>query len=150
MTEERINPHRIKPASKAMFALVAAVSAEAESAGVEPEILEFVKLRASQLNHCAFCIDMHMVDARKLGISDQRLDLLPAWRETSLYSERERAAMELTEAMTLLPDDVSDEVWEGAAKVFSEDQLAVVVWAASVINALNRLGVTTRRRIPAR
>jgi AhpD family alkylhydroperoxidase len=113
--------------------------------GVEPLLAELVKLRASQINHCAFCLDMHYKDARALGETEERLYMLPAWREASVYSERERAALALTEAITELTDGyVPDDVYDAAAKVFDEKELATVIWLVAIINTWNRLNVTTR------
>jgi alkylhydroperoxidase family enzyme len=103
------------------------------------------------LNGCAFCLDMHARDARKLGESERRIYLLGAWWETELYSGQERAALALTDAMTRLSQtqDVSDEIYERAVSVFTEEQYRVVAWAITVINAFNRLGVTSRKPLPA-
>lgn len=152
MSGQRLDLHKISPAaSRGMFAFQQAVTEESDRVGLDPELRELIKIRASQLNGCAFCLDMHTRDARKLGMSEQRLDLLPAWRETDLYSEQERAALALTEAITELTEDgVPDEVWEEAAEAFPEAQLSVVVWSATVINTWNRLGVTARRGFPHR
>uniref|UniRef100_UPI0004C01396 carboxymuconolactone decarboxylase family protein n=1 Tax=Streptomyces sp. NRRL S-1022 TaxID=1463880 RepID=UPI0004C01396 len=102
------------------------------------------KIRASQLNHCAFCLDMHLAVARKHGVSERQLDLLAAWEETEdVYDERERAALALTEAVTVLTDGfVPDDVYERAAKHFEEAELAQLIAAIAVINAWNRFGVT--------
>lgn len=128
------------------------VEKAARETGLDGTLIELVKIRASQLNGCAFCLDMHTHDARKMGLSDQKLFLLSAWRETDLFDEKERAALALTEAMTTLSQhrDVPDEVYEQATGVFTKDQYAVVAWAATVINAFNRLGVTSRTAIPRR
>jgi AhpD family alkylhydroperoxidase len=102
-------------------------------------------LRASQINGCAFCLDMHWKDARAAGETEERLYMLSAWRESSLYSERERAALALCEAMTLVAGrGVPDEVWEQAAAVFSEQELSQVVFAVAVINTWNRLQITAQ------
>jgi len=104
-----------------------------------------IEIRASQINGCAFCLDMHWKDARAAGESEERLYMLGAWRESALYSERERAALELTEAITEIAGrGVSDAVWDRAADVFSEKELAQVVFAITVINAWNRLSITTQ------
>lgn len=106
---------------------------------------ELVKLRASQLNGCAFCIDMHWKDARSEGESEDRLYSLNAWRESPLYSDRERAALGLCEAMTLIADGhVTDEVWERARDQFDDEELAQLVFAVTAINAWNRLMTTAR------
>jgi AhpD family alkylhydroperoxidase len=121
-------------------------------AGLDPKLLELVKIRASQLNGCAYCLDMHSHDARKLGETERRLFVLAAWRETDMFTEQERAALALTEAMTQLPEhrDVPDDVYDAAADVFTERQLTVVVWAATVINTFNRFGVTGRTPLPTK
>ncbi|MFC4533867.1 carboxymuconolactone decarboxylase family protein [Sphaerisporangium dianthi] len=112
--------------------------------GLEAPLLELVRIRASQINGCAYCIDMHTIDARAAGEREQRIYALTAWRETPFFTGRERAALELTEAVTLLPGGVSDEVYDQAAQHFSEDELAKLIWAVIVINAWNRVGVTSR------
>ena len=115
------------------------------AAGLERSLLELIKVRASQINKCAYCIDSHTKEARANGETEQRLALLPAWEETSLYTEQERAALALTEAITVLTDGfVPDDVYQAAAAVFTEEQLVQVVWAATIINAFNRLGVSGR------
>jgi AhpD family alkylhydroperoxidase len=104
-----------------------------------------IEIRASQINGCAFCLDMHWKDARAAGESEERLYMLGAWRESPLYSERERAALELTEAMTeIAVRGVPDHVWEQAAAAFGEEELGQVVYAITVINAWNRLQITTQ------
>ncbi len=109
--------------------------------------LELVKLRASQINGCGFCVDMHSHDAKKGGESDERLFSLAAWREAPYYTEAERAAFALTEAATRLADRaeaVPDEVWEEATKHYDDETLSALVVAIATINAWNRIGVTTR------
>lgn len=104
-----------------------------------------IDIRASQINGCAFCLDMHYKDALAAGETLERLYMLSAWRESSLYSEQERAALELCEAMTeIAGNGVPDEVWCRAAAAFSTDELGQVVVAITVINAWNRLQITTR------
>ena len=127
--------------NKAMYALDAA----ARKISLEAPLLELVRTRASQLNGCAYCVDMHTSDARKGGESEQRLYALPVWRETPFFTARERAALELTEAATRLTDgEVGDEVFNRAAAQFSEVELAELIWAIAVINTWNRLGATAR------
>lgn len=114
---------------------------------IEPprEVGDLVKVRASQINGCAFCIDMHGKEARAAGESEERLYALPAWRESPLYSARERAALELCEAITLIADGhVPDEVFERASAAFSPQELAQLVFAITAINAWNRLMLTAR------
>ncbi|WP_169984653.1 carboxymuconolactone decarboxylase family protein [Microbispora sp. H10836] len=115
--------------------------------GVPHPTLELMKIRASQINGCAFCLDMHGRDAKKAGESDERLWSVAAWREAPYYTDAERAALALTEAATRLadrPDPVPDEVWEEAAKHYSEEQLAALVVAIAQINAWNRISVISR------
>lgn len=131
--------------SGAMGALHAAAAAAARDAGVEPELLELVRIRASQVNGCAFCIDMHTKDARAGGETEQRIYALNAWRETPFFTQRERLALALAEAVTLVHDGhVPDPVYRAAAEAFKEDELAAVIWTAVVINAYNRIAVSTR------
>ncbi|MFD9796439.1 carboxymuconolactone decarboxylase family protein [Streptomyces sp. NPDC059070] len=114
--------------------------------GVDPVIHELVKIRASQLNHCAFCLDMHTKDALAAGESVERIVQLNAWEESKhFYTEKELAAIELTEAITVLTDGfVPDEVYARAAAHFDETELGHLIAAITVINAWNRFGVTTR------
>nr|WP_112284611.1 carboxymuconolactone decarboxylase family protein [Prauserella muralis] len=133
-----------------MVTLQSAIEKAAADAGLDQRLIELVKIRASQLNGCAFCLDQHSRDARNLGESQRRIVLLGAWRETDLYTEQERAALALTDAMTRLPQyqDVPDDVYEQATSAFTQEQYAVVAWAATAINAWNRLGVTSRKPLP--
>ncbi|MFF3909101.1 carboxymuconolactone decarboxylase family protein [Streptomyces sp. NPDC001848] len=114
--------------------------------GLDAKLRELVKIRASQLNHCAFCLDMHTKDALAAGESVERIVQLSAWQEARhFYTEQELAALELTEAVTVLTDGfVPDEVYEKAAEHFEEAELAQLIAAIAVINAWNRFGVTTR------
>ncbi len=127
--------------NKAMNALEAA----SRKTRVEAPLQELVRARASQLNGCAYCVDMHAADARKGGETEQRLYALPVWRDTPFFTARERAALALTEAATRLTDGpVSDEVFAAAAEQFDEVELAELIWVITVINAWNRLGATAR------
>ncbi|MET7616434.1 carboxymuconolactone decarboxylase family protein [Streptomyces sp. NPDC005408] len=114
--------------------------------GLDPVLLELVKIRASQINHCAFCLDMHTKDALAAGESVERIIQLGAWEESQhFYTAKEIAAIELTEAVTVLTDGfVPDEVYEKAAKHFDETELAQLISAIAVINAWNRFGVSAR------
>ncbi|MEV7201123.1 carboxymuconolactone decarboxylase family protein [Streptomyces griseoluteus] len=114
--------------------------------GVDPTLLELVKIRASQLNHCAYCLDMHTKDALAAGESVERIVQLSAWDESRhFYTGKELAALELTEAVTVLTDGfVPDDVYERAAKQFEEAELAQLIAAITVINAWNRFAVSTR------
>jgi AhpD family alkylhydroperoxidase len=105
---------------------------------------ELVKLRASQINGCAFCTDMHTKDAAAAGETQQRLNLVAVWREATVFTEAERAALELAEQGTRIADaagGVSDEVWQNAAKYYDEDQLMALVGVIALINAYNRMNV---------
>jgi AhpD family alkylhydroperoxidase len=110
---------------------------------IEAPLQELVRARASQLNGCAYCVDMHTADARKGGESERRLHALPVWRDTPFFTARERAALALTEAATRLTEaPVSDAVFAEAAEHFDEVELAELIWVIAVINAWNRLGAT--------
>ncbi|MEV6424025.1 carboxymuconolactone decarboxylase family protein [Streptomyces sp. NPDC051662] len=138
----RLNMAKLAPeVYKAMVRLDAAARQ-----GVDPTLLELVKIRASQLNHCAFCLDMHTKDALAAGESVERIIQLSAWEESRhFYTPKEIAAIELTEAVTVLTDGfVPDEVYERVAAHFDEAELAQLISAITVINAWNRFGVTTR------
>jgi AhpD family alkylhydroperoxidase len=114
--------------------------------GLDAKLLELVKIRASQLNHCAYCLDMHTKDALAAGESIERIIQLSTWEESRhFYTAKEIAAIELTEAVTVLTDGfVTDEVYDRAAKHFGETELAQLLAAITVINAWNRFAVTTR------
>ena len=117
-----------------------------QSIRLERGLGDLIALRASQMNDCAFCVDMHSQDMRAAGESDERIHGVALWRESPLFSERERAALELCEAVTLVAEThVPDAVWERALASFDEDELAQLVFAIAAINAWNRLNVATRR-----
>jgi AhpD family alkylhydroperoxidase len=112
---------------------------------LDQEIRELIDVRASQINGCAFCLDMHWKDARAAGETEERLYMLGAWRESPLYDERERAALALCEAMTVINEGhVPGEVWERAKAVFDQPELANLVFAITAINSWNRLNITAR------
>jgi AhpD family alkylhydroperoxidase len=141
---DRIKIYKSSPELLEAMMALSATSAK----DVEPEIGELIKIRASQINHCAFCLDMHLVDARKHGIGQQKLDLVAAWEEAgALFSEREQAALALTEAITELHHGhVPDDVYARAAAVFSDRELGQVIAMAVTINAWNRINVTIRQQ----
>lgn len=119
------------------------------ASGLERSLIELVKIRASQMNGCAFCLDMHTKDARATGESEQRIYVLSAWRDAPFYSERERAALEWTETLTrLAPEGVPDELYERARKVFNEVELVNLTMAVVAINGWNRLSVAFRSPEP--
>ncbi len=116
--------------------------------GLEPKLLELVRMRASQINACGYCLDMHSKDARAEGESEQRLYCLPAWREAPFYSERERAALAWTEALTLISqNDVPDELYESVREQFSEKELVDLSLAIVAINGWNRLAIPFRAEV---
>ncbi|GHF47861.1 AhpD family alkylhydroperoxidase [Amycolatopsis bartoniae] len=148
---KRIPLSRSQPdLQKQLVELNNSVKKLAADAGLDPLVLELCKIRASQLNGCAFCLDMHVKDARKLGETEARVYLLSAWREADVYTEQERAALALTDAMTKLSEtqDVPDDVYEQATAALSEQQYAAVAWAVTLMNAFNRLNVTSRTPVP--
>ena len=138
----RMNLMQVNPGIlKAMFGL----ERQVRQSGLEPRLLDLVRMRASQINRCAYCLDMHSKDARAAGETEQRLYGLEAWRETPYYSARERAALEWTEAITLVADTgVPDDVYERAREQFSEEELAHLTLAVVAINGWNRLNVAAR------
>jgi AhpD family alkylhydroperoxidase len=140
--QARLDPFQAAPdAMKAMRALNAYVT----GCGLEPSLFELVKIRASQINGCAYCIHMHSRDARAHGESEERLYLLDAWRESPLYSDRERAALAWTEALTLISQThVPDAVYEEARREFSEEELVNLTVAVNVINGWNRIAISFR------
>ena len=116
-----------------------------DSIELDPPLRELVNLRASILNGCAYCVDMHTKDARKAGESEQRLYAVAAWHEAPFFDERERAAFALTDAVTLISDGhVPREVWDQAAAQFEPAELAQLVWAITAINSWNRIAISTR------
>ncbi|MFF0508285.1 carboxymuconolactone decarboxylase family protein [Streptomyces fimicarius] len=139
-------PQRMNFATVApkVFKAVLALDAAARE-GLDPALLELVQIRASQINRCAYCIDYHVSDARKAGESEDRIHQLAAWEESSLFTEKERAALALAEAVTLLPGGVPDAVYEEAAQYFEEKELAQLIALVFTTNAWNRMNVTTRK-----
>jgi len=117
---------------------------------IETPLYELIKIRASQLNGCAFCLDMHHRDARAGGEDQRRLDVLSAWREApELYTDRERAAFALTEAVTLIDrDGVPDEIWAATREHFNETEMVQLLMAIATINVWNRLAVSTHQQLP--
>ena len=125
---------------RAMLSLSGEVAAK-----LDKGLFHLVEIRASQINGCAYCIDMHTKEARLAGETEQRLYALSAWRETPFFSDRERAALALTDAVTRLGEHgVTDEVWGEVVTYFDEPELAQLLWAIVAINAWNRMGVATR------
>jgi AhpD family alkylhydroperoxidase len=110
---------------------------------LDPAVRHLVKIRASQMNGCLFCIDMHTYEALDHGVGNDRIYQLPAWRESTLYSEAERAALAYAEAATELPSGVSDEVWDAVAAAFKPEEVAHLVAAVAMINAWTRIAAPT-------
>ena len=135
--------------ARAMAHLDRAATKELDKADFDPQLRELVRIRASQLNGCAYCIDMHTKDARAIGETEQRIYGLVAWRETPYFSPRERAALAFTEAVTRLSDThVPDQAYQEVAAEFSPLQVAALVSLIVTINAWNAIGVSTRAWIP--
>jgi AhpD family alkylhydroperoxidase len=135
--------------SRAMAHLDRAATKELDRVDFDPRLRELVRVRASQLNGCAYCIDMHTKDARAIGETEQRLYALPAWRETPFFTPRERAALAFTESVTLAATDhVPDEAYAEVAAEFSADEIGALVSLIVTINAWNRIGVSTRTWVP--
>ncbi|HEX5167364.1 MAG TPA: carboxymuconolactone decarboxylase family protein [Thermomicrobiales bacterium] len=131
-------------AMKAMMALHASTNGH----GISEELHEFVNLRASQINGCGVCVDMHAKALRKAGVSDERLFGVAAWRDTPYFTDAERAALALTEAVTRIadrPEPVPDEIWDEAARYYDEEALSALIVSIAAINVWNRLNVATRQ-----
>lgn len=139
--ENRVNINEVEPqAYKAMYALEAYLATTKLSRTQK----ELIKIRASQLNRCAYCIDMHTTDALKNGETNQRIFLLNAWRETNLFTEEEKAILAITEEVTLIQDrGLSDETYKKAMQFFDEHYIAQIIMAVVTINAWNRIAIST-------
>lgn len=142
MSKKRLNYAAVAPkALRGMLELEKYV----HGSGMESSLFELVKMRVSQINRCAYCIDMHSKDARKAGETEQRLYALSAWREAPFFTERERAALEWAEELTLISQsEVSDELYEKMLEHFTEEELVTLTMAVVAINGWNRLGVSFR------
>jgi AhpD family alkylhydroperoxidase len=140
--QARLNYIKTSPATyQALLALQATV----DQSGIEKPLLELVKIRASQINKCAYCLHMHTRDARKGGVSEERIYLLDAWRESPLFTDRERAALAWTDALTLLPEtNAPDDVYAEVVAQFSEPEIVGLTLAIGAINLWNRFGVGFR------
>jgi AhpD family alkylhydroperoxidase len=138
--EPRLNAAQLAPEPQhAMFALGKYLA----KCGLETSLLELIKTRASQINGCAFCLDMHTIDARAAGETEQRLYTLSAWRDTPFFTDRERAALAWTEAVTLISQaGVPDAIYEEARRQFSDKELVDLTWAVAAINAWNRISIS--------
>ena len=146
--QPRLNPLKAAPdAIKALGVLDSFV----QGSGLEPSLIDLVKIRASQINGCAYCVHMHTKDARARGETEERIYLLGAWHESPLYTERERAALAWTEAVTLVSEThVPDDVYSEARQSFSEEEIVKLTVAVATINAWNRIGVSFRAVHPVK
>ena len=132
------------------YAAVLGLSQVAGKAGMDKQLLELIKLRASQINGCAFCVQHHILESEKIGVPADKLNLVVVWREAPQFSARERAALAWTEALTLLGEGVSDEVYAQVSAEFSEQELHYLTSAVAAINVWNRFGAAFRWTPPAR
>lgn len=144
--KERLN---VETADPKAYRAVLGLENYVQNSGLEPGLLHLIKLRASQVNGCAFCVDMHSKEALADGESQQRLNLLCVWRESPLYTERERAALEWTEAVTLVSENhVPDDVYERVLEEFPDEELVKLTMAVAAINTWNRLAISFRKLHP--
>ncbi|WP_284643501.1 carboxymuconolactone decarboxylase family protein [Paenibacillus silviterrae] len=133
-----------REANPAVFDMMLQLETTVQSLGIDKTLYKLIKIRASQLNGCAFCIDMHAKELHSAGEQLERILLLTAWREVPIYSDKERAALELTEYLTRLSESgFPEEVYERVRAQFSEAEIAALIMAVNVINGWNRLGVAT-------
>ncbi len=145
--KSRINPYAAAPNA---IKTVMAMENYVKESGLEMPLIELVKMRASQINGCAFCLNMHSHDARTAGETEQRLHVLPAWRETTLYTPRERAALAWTEALTLISEThAPDDIYEEARAQFNDKELTDLTLLIGAINVWNRIAIGFRMTFPA-
>ena len=150
MSHARSEFESFKALAPDAYDAVLALGGVAATAGLDKALLELVKLRASQINGCAFCVQYHILEGEKLGVPTDKLNLVVVWREAPQFSPRERAALEWTEALTLISEGVSDEVYAEASAEFSEKELAYLTSAVASINVWNRFGAAFRWTPPTR
>jgi AhpD family alkylhydroperoxidase len=150
MSYARHENAQLRQAAPDIYDAIFALSQVAAKAGLDKQMLELVKIRASQINGCAFCVQYHILQAEKLGVAADKINLVVVWREAPQFSGRERAALAWTEALTDLGGGVSDDVYAEATAEFSEQELLYLTSAVSVINVWNRYGVAYRWTPPAR
>lgn len=145
-TTQRVPVDKQHPAAyKALKVLSAEAHTSAAAAGLDPLLVELLKIRASQINGCAFCLRMHTREALRIGESADRIAVLPAWAETGYFSETDRAALRLTEAVIRVSDGhVGDDDYNTAAASLTPDQISAVTWLAIVMSAFNRVAITSR------
>ncbi|MBY0088963.1 MULTISPECIES: carboxymuconolactone decarboxylase family protein [Brevibacillus] len=144
--QARINHRTVNPeAYQTMLKLEKFVN----ESGLDKKLIEMIKIRASQINGCAFCMDMHTQDARKLGETEQRIYLLSVWRESAVYTEAERAVLALTEAVTVITaNGVSEELYQQVREHFDENQYVALIMAINTINSWNRIAISTGMSAP--
>ncbi|CCF85292.1 carboxymuconolactone decarboxylase family protein [Nitrolancea hollandica] len=147
--EQRLSVHEVDPKA---YEAVRGLERYVRAGNLEPRLLSLIKIRASQLNGCAYCLDMHAGEARAVGENQRRLDILAAWREASgMFSDRERAALAFTEAVTLIGEaGVPDAVWEDVTRSFDQNEVVRLLLAIAAINVWNRLAVATHQELPNR
>jgi len=150
MSHARSEYEDFKALAPDVYEVVLALGQAAAKAGLDKQLLELIKLRASQINGCAFCVQYHILQGERLSMSADKLNLVVVWREAPLFSPRERAALAWTEALTLLAGGVSDEVYAQASAEFSEKELTYLTSAIASINVWNRFGAAYRWTPPAR
>lgn len=142
---KRIDIQKIEPKA---YAAMLALESYLQNASLSKTHLELIKIRASQINGCAFCINMHTIDALKMGETQQRIFLLNAWRETNLFTEEEKVILSITEEITLISKNgLSDKTYEEAKRLFEENYIAQVIMAIVTINAWNRIAISTNKEI---
>lgn len=148
-TSRRIFIDKQSPrAYKAMLAAAETVRAVASEAGLDRELVELVNIRVSQMNGCAFCLDRHSRTALGAGETPQRISVLPAWRDTELFTARERAALAVAEATTDPTDAAAQEqAYEAAREVFGDDELSALIWVAITINSFNRVSILSKHPV---
>ncbi|NOU85544.1 carboxymuconolactone decarboxylase family protein [Paenibacillus sp. LMG 31460] len=136
LTHSKVNPEALQTMLK--------LEGFIKSSGLDEKLYEFIKIRASQINGCAYCIDMHTRDLRNMGETEQRINLLTAWREAPFYSDKERALLELTEAVTRISENgVPQAVYEKVREHFDEKEYVTLIMAINTINAWNRIAIST-------
>jgi AhpD family alkylhydroperoxidase len=150
MSHARSEYENFKALAPDAYDAVLALGRVAAKAGIDKQLLELIKLRASQINGCAFCVQYHILQSESLGVPTDKLNLIVVWREAPQFSARERAALAWTEALTLLTEGVSDEVYAQASAEFSEKELTYLTSAIASINVWNRFGAAYRWTPPAR
>lgn len=141
----------IRDVDPSAYTAVLGLEKYVHSSALDERLLALVKIRASQINHCAWCLDMHVAEARKEGVDQRQIDLIAAWTEApALFTEREQAALAFTEQITLISEDgVSDEVWNAVSAAFDEKEIVALLIAAAAINVWNRMNVAVHTALPA-